>query len=103
MRLRLGLIVGFGAGYYLGSMAGRERYEQINRLVRKAKRTDAYEVATDKAKAVVDLGVERAKDLVDSKLAHEGNGAGDGSGVANVTGVPVAPAVSSDPYLTPPT
>lgn len=73
MRFRLGLIAGFGAGYYLGTMAGRERYEQINRMLRKAKRSDAYEVATDKAKAVVDLGVERAKDLVDARL-HHGNG-----------------------------
>ena len=73
MRLRLGLIVGFGAGYYLGSMAGRERYEQINRLVKKAKRSEAYDIVTDKAKAAADLGVERAKDLVDSKLHHNGD------------------------------
>ena len=70
MRFRLGLITGFGAGYYLGSMAGRERYEQINRAIRKVKGSDAYEVATDKAKAVVDLGVERAKDVVEDKLGH---------------------------------
>jgi hypothetical protein len=49
-------------------MAGRERYEQINRLVRKAKRSDAYELATDKAKAVVDLGVERAREAVEDKF-----------------------------------
>jgi hypothetical protein len=72
MKFRLGLIVGFAAGYYLGSMAGRERYEQINRMIKKAKRSDAFEVATDKAKAAVDLGVERAKDFVDSKT--HGNG-----------------------------
>ena len=78
MRFRLGLVVGFGAGYYLGSMAGRERYEQINRMIKKVKRSEAYDVATDKAKAVVDLGVERAKDLVDSKLGN-GNGASTGA------------------------
>ena len=70
MRMRIGFIVGFGAGYYLGAMAGRERYEQINRMLRRAKRSDAFELATDKAKAVVDLGVERAKDLVDSKTGN---------------------------------
>lgn len=73
-RLRLGLLVGFAIGYYLGSMAGRERYEQINRLVRKVKRSDAYELATDKAKAVVDLGVERAKDVVEDKFRSGDNG-----------------------------
>ncbi len=73
MRLRAGLLIGFGAGYYLGTAAGRERHEQINRMVRKVKRSEVYDTATDKAKAVVDLGVERAKDLVDSKT---GNGSG---------------------------
>lgn len=65
MRLRLGLGVGFAAGYYLGSKAGRQRYDQINRTLRKVKRSEAFNEATDKAKAVVDLGVERAKDIVD--------------------------------------
>ena len=72
MRFRLGFIVGFGTGYYLGTAAGRERYEQINRMVRKAKTSESFEVATEKAKAVVDLGVERARDLVD----RDGNGNG---------------------------
>jgi hypothetical protein len=32
MRFRLGLMIGFGAGYVLGSKAGRQRYEQIRGL-----------------------------------------------------------------------
>jgi hypothetical protein len=71
MRFRLGLAIGFAAGYYLGTMAGRERYEQINRVVRKIKRSEAYDVATDKAKAVVDLGMERAKEAVEDKFKHD--------------------------------
>jgi hypothetical protein len=74
MRFRAGLILGFAGGYYLGTMAGRERYEQINRLVRKVKRSDAFDEVTDKAKAVVDLAGERAKDLVDSKTGGGKNG-----------------------------
>jgi hypothetical protein len=74
MRFRLGLLIGFGLGYYLGAMAGRQRYEQINRMVRKVKGSEAYELATDKAKAVVDLGVERAKDVVEDKFGGAGNG-----------------------------
>ena len=58
MRFRMGVIVGFGTGYYLGAMAGRERYEQLNRMLRKVKRSDAFDAAADKAKAVVDLGKE---------------------------------------------
>lgn len=68
----MGVMIGFGTGYYLGSMAGRERYEQLNRMLRKVKRSDAFDTATEKAKAVVDLGVERARDLVDSKVGGDG-------------------------------
>jgi hypothetical protein len=74
MRLKLGLIVGFAAGYYLGAMAGRERYEQLNRMLRKVKRSDAFETAVDKTKAVVDLGVERAKDVVDQRTTNGASG-----------------------------
>ena len=82
MRLRLGLAVGFGAGYYLGAKAGRERYEQMNRWITRAKESDAYETATEKAKAVVDLSVERARDIVgdDENIepnGHTGPGTGD--------------------------
>jgi hypothetical protein len=66
--------VGFAAGYYVGTAAGQERHEQINRMIRKAKDSESFETASEKAKAVVDLGVERARDLVDR------NGDGNGSG-----------------------
>jgi hypothetical protein len=87
MRFRAGLIIGFGTGYYFGAKAGRERYEQMNRWLRQARESDAYETASDKAKAVVDLGVERARDLVSGDEGggvdngHTGPGEGDvGSG-----------------------
>ncbi len=64
MRFRLGFLAGFGTGYYLGAMAGRERFEQINRMARKVKRSEAFDTATDKAKEAVDLGAERAKEGV---------------------------------------
>ena len=73
MRMKLAFVAGFGAGYYLGAMAGRERYEQINRVARKIKSSEAFQTAEEKAKAAVDLGVERAKDAVESRT---GNGHG---------------------------
>lgn len=85
MRFRLGFVVGFGTGYYLGSMAGRERFEQINSAVRKIKRSEAYEAATGKAKEAVELGVDKASHLVDSV---RGNGHGEDAG-------------GTDPYLRP--
>ncbi|HEX2700706.1 MAG TPA: YtxH domain-containing protein [Acidimicrobiales bacterium] len=66
MRFRLGLLVGFGSGYYLGCRAGRERYEQINHTIAKIKRSDAYETATEKVHEAVDTGVAKAKEAVDS-------------------------------------
>ena len=57
MRFRAGLVVGFGVGYYFGAKAGRQRYVQLHDWLRGP--------ATDKAKAVIDLGVERARDLVE--------------------------------------
>jgi hypothetical protein len=73
MRLRVGFITGFALGYYLGAMAGRERYEQINKLLRQAQDSDALEGAAGKARAVVDLGRERARDLVGSKATDGAN------------------------------
>ena len=73
MRMKFAFGAGFGLGYYLGAMAGRERYEQINRVARKIKSSEAFQTAEEKAKAAVDLGVERAKDAVESRT---GNGHG---------------------------
>jgi hypothetical protein len=73
MRMKVAFGVGLGLGYYLGAKAGRERYEQINRVVRKVKSSDAFQTAEHKAKAAVDLGVERAKDAVEHRT---GNGHG---------------------------
>ena len=33
MKMKTGLLIGFGAGYYAGSKAGVERYEQLNQLI----------------------------------------------------------------------
>src|SRR5687768_13751230 len=65
MRGKLGLAVGFAAGYYFGAKAGRERYIQMQRWASRARESDFVETAADKARAVVDLGVERARDLVE--------------------------------------
>lgn len=96
MRFRAGLLVGFGAGYYFGTMAGRERYDQIQEMIGKVKRSDTYEEVSDKAKAVVDLGVERAKDLVDSTIETNGNTAP----VADITEVYIE-VPETDPPIRP--
>jgi hypothetical protein len=93
MRFRAGLVVGFATGFYVGTMAGRERYEQINRTVRRVKRSDTFDAATDKAKAVVDLGVERAKDIVETTFSRDAGstspiGPAEASPLARTPGAP---------------
>ena len=60
-KFRIGVALGIGAGYYLGARAGHERYVQINRALRRLRRSDAFSTAVGKARAVVDLGKERAR------------------------------------------
>ena len=87
MRFRIGLFTGFAAGYWFGTAAGRERHEQLKQMVGKVKRSDAYETATEKAKAAVELGVERAKEVVEehTPLGHKD------SPLATANGTPVRP------------
>lgn len=89
MRFRLGMAVGFASGYYLGARAGRERYEQINKSINRLKGTETFDTVSDKARAVVDLGVERARDAVESTIgsATGGNGTtADETGTSTVPG-----------------
>ena len=60
--------MGIAVGYYLGTMAGRERYEQLNRLLGQARTSDTFDTVERKARAVFDLGLERARDLVEARL-----------------------------------
>lgn len=65
MRFKLGLMIGLGVGYYFGAKAGRTRYMQLRQWIERAKETGLIDTATDKALAVLDLGLERARDLVE--------------------------------------
>jgi hypothetical protein len=57
MKVKYPLVVGLGIGYYLGTRAGRERYEQIVAAARSARDSRVLE----KAKAAGALGVERIR------------------------------------------
>jgi hypothetical protein len=89
--------VGFATGFYFGTMAGRERYEQINRTVRRIKRSDTFDAATDKAKAVMDLGVERAKDIVETTFSRD-SGSTSPSGQGPLARTPGAPGFADKPW-----
>ena len=54
MGFKMGAIVGFAAGYYLGAKAGRERYEQINTWIDQARNSDAAQAAQQGAREIID-------------------------------------------------
>ena len=62
MRLKLGFLVGFGAGYVLGAKAGTERYEQLKRLWGNLVSSPQFQQASDRAKEAVGTGLEQAKE-----------------------------------------
>lgn len=66
----MGLAVGFAAGYYLGSKAGRERHAQINRAARRLGGSSAVGVTMDKGRAVANLTVERVRGLVEYRVSN---------------------------------
>jgi hypothetical protein len=57
VKFRLGLVVGFAVGYYLGAKAGRARYEQIRRRLERLRDSRLF----DRLQAAVELGVERLR------------------------------------------
>ena len=57
MKFRIGLVLGFATGYYLGAKAGRARYEQIRRRLERLRDSRLF----DRLQAAVDLGVERLR------------------------------------------
>jgi hypothetical protein len=57
MKFRIGLVLGFAIGYYLGAKAGRARYEQIRRRLERLRDSRLF----DRLQAAVELGVERLR------------------------------------------
>ena len=55
MKFRTGLVVGFAAGYVMGSRAGRERYDQIKPIAGEARTHPAVAQLVDQFTGVTDL------------------------------------------------
>lgn len=60
-------------GYYFGTRAGRERYNQLNGAVDALRRSEATRVLLSKSRAVANLALERSKDLFSRRSRHVGN------------------------------
>lgn len=62
MRFRSGLLIGGAVGYYFGAKAGRRRYVQLTRALRKVRESEQLDAASGKVRAIIDLTRERARD-----------------------------------------
>ena len=63
----MGLMVGVGTGYYFGAKAGRERYEQLNRWMDRARDTAAYDRTAVAARDLARNSVGAAKARISSE------------------------------------
>ncbi len=82
MGMKTGLVIGFGAGYVLGSRAGRQRYEEIQAWWSRFSGSPALQKAADNAKSVaseagrksfeaVQGGVTKVTDAVKTRLGDD--------------------------------
>ena len=65
---KLKLLAGLAAGYVLGARAGRERYEQIAETTRRLAERPEIRELTDKVRAGLATGLEKAAGLVSDRL-----------------------------------
>jgi hypothetical protein len=71
MRIKLGFLVGFGAGYVLGAKAGTERYEQLRRLYGNLISSPQFREASGKAKGAASEGVQKVTEAVREKRGDD--------------------------------
>jgi len=56
MRFRLGFLIGGAVGYVLGARAGRQRYEDIRRWWKSAKKNPSVEQVLNVGQGLTDMG-----------------------------------------------
>jgi hypothetical protein len=68
MRYRIAFFAGLAAGFVIGARAGRERYEQLKKLARKAADSPAVQQAAGAAQAQAAGLARSARDKVGGKI-----------------------------------
>ena len=68
MRFRLGMILGFVAGYVLGAKAGKDRYEQIVKAFKKLMGTEPVQRAAERSKEFLGNGMTTASERIRSAV-----------------------------------
>jgi len=72
MRFRIGLILGLGAGYVLGTKAGRERYEQIRRWFHQVAGSPQVQQLAEKGKEVAGEAGRKGAEAVQNAASKVG-------------------------------
>lgn len=72
MKGKLTLLAGIGAGYVLGTRAGRERYDQIAGQAKKVWRDPRVREKAEHAREVATEKAEQARQVATEKAAHAG-------------------------------
>jgi hypothetical protein len=77
MGLKTGLLIGFGAGYVLGSRAGKERYEQIKQWWEQVSSSPGVQRAMEQTKGVAGDTAKRGLSVVQSSIERAGDSVRD--------------------------
>ena len=72
MRFRIGFVVGLGAGYVLGTKAGRERYEQIRRWWRSFSGSPQVQHLAERGKEVAGEATHKGLDVAQRGVSKVG-------------------------------
>ncbi len=71
MKLRTAIV--FGIGYLLGAKAGRDRYEQIRRLYRRATSNERVRQVIDQGKDIVDSSTAQVREKAADQIRNAGD------------------------------
>lgn len=74
---KLGMAVGFAAGYVLGARAGKERYQQINEAATRLRERPEVKRVTEQASEKVSAATQRATTAASAKVEQVRNQAAD--------------------------
>jgi hypothetical protein len=77
MRFKAGFVIGFGAGYVLGTKAGRERYEQIRELFGQVSSSPVVHRAIEKTTDVAGEQGKHALSVVQEQVEKAGGAVKD--------------------------